>query len=138
MILYQDLQYSGDANGFYNTVPTTATMLFRLGKIFLSFFSFFSFLLFFSFSLPVRTINIPCYWRDNWHISINSVSRFSHRRTVCPIGLCSKSFGSPWSPRGTKNKGWGLRAPAALWTVPRRFLLRHLHCKRQIVKSRGC
>lgn len=29
-------------------------------------------------------------------------------------------------PRGDKNKRWGLRAPAALWIVPRRFSLRHL------------
>lgn len=47
MILYQDMQYAGDANGVYNTVPTTATMLFHLGKKNLIFHVF----LFFSYPL---------------------------------------------------------------------------------------
>lgn len=60
MILCENLQYSDDANGFDNPVPTTATMLFHLGKK-ISYFIFhipssFFFFLFFSF-LPVKKTN---------------------------------------------------------------------------------
>lgn len=90
--------------GFYNAVPTTATMLFRLGKIFFLFLSFFFFHLSFLFPLPVRTINISCYWRI---AGIFPSTRFRVSATVARyvrLGYAQNHLGRPGPRGGQKTK----------------------------------